>query len=94
VIRSCVNPEITAVYSTSANSPGQDEEQQTVGGNGYGDDETQQIREQEYMYWFCHPCVTTNRQSWLGNGSPPHVRNSAIRETIYRVQKVLDNDVN
>jgi hypothetical protein len=36
------------------------------------------------MYCFCHPCVTTNRQIWLGNRSPPHARNSAIRKTKYK----------
>ena len=33
---------------------------------------------------FCTPCVTTNRQSWLGNGSRPHIRNSALRKSKYR----------
>lgn len=86
VIRSCTNQEITAVCSTSANFPGQDEEQLAVEGNpGHGDEnETQQINERECMYCFCHPCVTTNRQIWLGNGSPPHARNSAIRKTKYK----------
>ncbi|CAC5411390.1 unnamed protein product [Mytilus coruscus] len=34
---------------------------------------------------FCSPCVTQNRQSWLGVGQRAHVRNSGIRKLKYKL---------
>lgn len=34
---------------------------------------------------FCSPCVTRNRQNWLGNGQIAHVRNSGIRKSKYKL---------
>lgn len=34
---------------------------------------------------FCLPCVTTNRQAWLGNGQMAHNRNSGIRKQKYKL---------
>ena len=38
----------------------------------------------ECAFCFCSPCVAQNRQSWLGNGQSPQVRNSGIRKKMYR----------
>ena len=34
---------------------------------------------------FCSPCVTTNRQNWLGTGQRAHARNSAVRKQKYKL---------
>ncbi|CAC5375816.1 ERN1 [Mytilus coruscus] len=34
---------------------------------------------------FCSPCVTQNRESWLGVGQRAHVRNSGIRKLKYKL---------
>ena len=33
---------------------------------------------------FLSPCVTSYRQSWLGQGANPHQRNSGLRKTRYK----------
>ena len=33
---------------------------------------------------YFNPCVTTNRQSWLGNAVPPHNRNAELRKKRYK----------
>lgn len=38
----------------------------------------------ECEFCFCNPCVAELRQSWLGNGARPHLRNSQIRKKRYR----------
>lgn len=73
------------VSATSDNNPDINEQQAAGGDPGHGgDDAMPEINDQECMYCFCHPCVTSNRQEWLGNGAPPHTRNSTIRKTKYK----------
>lgn len=38
----------------------------------------------ECEHCFCFPCVTTNRQSWVGNGQPACNRNSGVRKDKYK----------
>lgn len=37
-----------------------------------------------YHHCFCNPCITANRQSWLGHGVPVHKRNSELQKVRYR----------
>ena len=39
----------------------------------------------ECEHCFCYPCVTSNRQSWLGNGQEASNRNSGIRKEKYKL---------
>ena len=43
-----------------------------------------QINGDECLHCFCSPCVTNDRQQWLGQGAPKHVRNSGIRKERYK----------
>ena len=51
-------------------------------GNPDGEDDN--FAEGECHYCLCKPCVTINPQSWLGNKTPAHVRNSRIRKEKYK----------
>lgn len=73
------------VGASSDNNPAINEQQAAGGDPGHGgDDAMPEINDQECRYCFCHPCVTSNRQKWLGNGAPPHTRKSAILKTKYK----------
>lgn len=36
------------------------------------------------VHCLCNPCITSEVQSWLGNGAPAHERNSALRKVRYK----------
>ena len=40
--------------------------------------------DEECVFCFCSPCVTSVRQQWLGHGQDAHKRNSGIRKKLYR----------
>ena len=54
------------------------------GGGGDHDPPNDGLNPGECNFCFCCPCVTSNRQAWLGSGARPHNRNSAIRKVKYR----------
>ena len=54
------------------------------GGGGDHDPSNGQGNAGECDHCFCTPCITSNRQAWLGDGALPHMRNTAIRKTKYR----------
>ena len=54
------------------------------GGGGDNDPSNDDLNPGECDFCFCSPCVTSNRQAWLGSGARPHNRNSAIRKVKYR----------
>jgi len=53
-------------------------------GDDSGDSNDEYNVGDECIFCFCTPCVTTNRQSWLGDRVAPNPRNSRIRKDKYR----------
>ena len=39
--------------------------------------------DEECVFCFCSPCVTSVRQQWLGHGQDAHKRNSGIKKKLY-----------
>jgi len=68
------------------NSENGDNNDVYVGGNGDENEALQDstANENECPFCFCSPCVTSNRQLWLGDPVPPHARNSPLRKAKYK----------
>lgn len=50
----------------------------------FGAEIHQNVLNEECMFCYCSPCITENRQTWLGNPVPAHARNSGLRKSRYR----------